>query len=548
MARLRDARCWIVLILFCLFSSSNAIQWITFAPIATPSRDFFGLSTNQLNHLSSVYMIVFACGVIFTCSTFERWGVRRGVLIGSGLNAFGSVLKFAPGLFYPSFTAMIVPQTINAVAQLFVLSTPPLIAAHYFPPRRRAFATAVASTSNSLGNAIALCVPPLVVKNADRNSFMILFGAEMIYCCLVFLAVCIFLKPPRQLSWRNGTNGHTTHVPGARTHPYVRNGPSSSSDQANQPTQPVHEESSSSGWLQNEHIHSIIHVLHVGYLLLKSWDFFFLSLSFSISMGSVWTFASVLTQILEPFGVSQELAGAMGAINIVAGTITAYLVGAWIGHSRNYKISLLLCFLLSFACCCGLILTMVLAPPNTSLINVLFAFLYITAGLGQNTAIPICFEFSMEITHPMPESVPGAILMAGANIVSLILLSFSSVLLVDGLATPQSAVNVMIMISAVSLIGGIFALAPVEKLRRHEAELEAWRIPSTCETGSAGGNCTEGDLTQGQSMRLVARESEPEANKSFGRESDPCISPRSKVGFAVKDIHHAATDERRTRS
>ncbi|RNC56775.1 putative MFS transporter [Trypanosoma cruzi] len=153
----------------------------------------------------------------------------------------------------------------------------------------------------------------------------------------------------------------------------------------------------------------------------------------------------------------------------------------------------------------------------------------------------------MEITHPMPESVPGAILMAGANIVSLILLSVSSVLLVDGLATPQSAVNVMIMISAVSLIGGIFALAPVEKLRRHEAELEARRIPSTCETGSAGGNCTEGDVMQGQSMRLVARESEPEANKSVGRESDPRISPRSKVGFAVKDIHHAATDERRTR-
>lgn len=59
---------------------------------------------------------------------------------------------------------MMCPQVLNALAQLFVLSTPPLIAAQYFEPHQRAFATAVASTSNNIGNAIALAIPPIIVR------------------------------------------------------------------------------------------------------------------------------------------------------------------------------------------------------------------------------------------------------------------------------------------------------------------------------------------------------------------------------------------------
>ncbi|RNE95937.1 putative MFS transporter [Trypanosoma rangeli] len=544
----RGAHCWVALALFCLFSSSNAIQWITFAPIATPTREFFHLSTEQLNYLSSVYMIVFAGGVILACSTFERWGVRRGLLIGSGLNALGSVLKFAPGLFCPSFTALIVPQTINAFAQLFVLSVPPLIAAHYFPPNRRAFATAVASTSNSLGNAVALMAPPLVVKSGSRRPFMVLFGAEMVCCCLVFLAVCFFLRSPRHPHRGDRSNGNAYRASSARNNaPHVCAAPAAPAEQANQPTRPANVGASRPGWVESEHIRGIIHVAHAWYLLLLSRDFLFLSFAFSVSMGSVWAFASVLTQLLEPFGVSQELAGAMGAINIVVGTVTAYAAGAWVGHSRSYKLLLLLCFLLSVVCCSGLILTMMWAPPNTPLINALFVFLYVAAGVGQNTAIPICFEFSMEIAHPMPDSVPGAILMAGANIVSLVLLSVASALLGDGLATPQGAVNVTAMINVVSVVGGIFALVPAEKLRRHEAELEAQRPTDACEAGCAAGNCAEGEAMRKLRMRGGSRDGSPMTHPAVGREAEPRVNPRQTMGGEVDGIFRSAGDERHTR-
>lgn len=197
LAETPDPNRWIVLVLFSVFSCSNAIQWVTFASVASSVKDFFKLTTYELNMLSMVYMIVFVVGAFFTCTTFERWGVRKGVLIGSGLNALGAVLKFAPGLQYPCYASMIVPQTLNSFAQLFVLSTPPLIAAQYFPANRRAFATAVAATANSLGNAIALLVPPLIVKDPDVKQFQVLFGAELGLCVGIFILVVAFLKPPQ---------------------------------------------------------------------------------------------------------------------------------------------------------------------------------------------------------------------------------------------------------------------------------------------------------------------------------------------------------------
>lgn len=90
-----------------------------------------------------IFMIVFIVDVLLTCTTFEKWGVRTGLLAGSALNALGSVLKVAPGLQFPCFAWMMVAQSINAVAQLFVLSTPPLLAAQYFIPDKRVFANAV---------------------------------------------------------------------------------------------------------------------------------------------------------------------------------------------------------------------------------------------------------------------------------------------------------------------------------------------------------------------------------------------------------------------
>ncbi|KAG5506404.1 hypothetical protein JKF63_05907 [Porcisia hertigi] len=583
-----DPRRWVVLTLFCLYSASNAIQWITYSSIATATRTFFHLTTNQLNMLSSVYMIVFVAGAYLTCTTFERCGVRLGVLVGCTLNALGSILKVTPGLQKPGYTTLIVSQTLNSIAQLFVLSTPPLIAAQYFAVSQRTFATAIASTANSLGNAIALLVPPQIVKSNEgtTNEFMLLFCLEMGFCVLVTVGVVFFLHPPsfkapsqhlleelvsaqgsmsgscagscrtQRVRQRRGereeeeeadddlvsefhSNGHAGSCSSDEDGPHehrisavrghsaanghrhaAKNGPNSSRTAArsdargndicatgsaagyvdfmstNKPGGDDHILSKNSleptaisspqlecgsmskqkkmtSWKRlrhNKHVITFFETGHTIHQLFRRRDFVFLLGAFSISMGSVWTYASVLAQILEPFGVENDLVGIIGALNIVVGTVAAYLVGLWVDRTRHYKYPLLACFIGSVLCCIGLIVVMAKVPSHTRMMNGLCSFIYVVAGIFQNTAIPICFEYAMEISYPLPESVPGTLLMAGANLCSLIMLSVASAMLGDGIASTSACLNVLILITSFCFLGVIFSVFPREKLYRRDAE------------------------------------------------------------------------------
>lgn len=488
-----DPNRWIVLILFSIYSFSNAIQWVTFASVASSVKEFFSLSTYELNMLSMIYMLIFVIGAFFTCTTFERWGVRKGVLIGAGLNALGSVLKFAPALQYPSYTTLIIPQTINSFAQLFVLSTPPLIAAQYFPPHRRAFATAVAATANSLGNAVALLVPPLIVNKPDLHQFQILFGMELALCVGIFLAVILFLKPPQFSAPSSALLGTTapgetdpfnenqkanTVVSGDVVESTVDGSPiNNGGKQLQAPTySSVEQVSAPTCWqrfMRDEQVIVFGEVFATIVALMKSRDFVCLLVAFSIGMGSIWTFASVLAQISAPFGVSEVLAGISGAGNIVAGTAMAYVVGMWVDRHRRYKMPVIVCFAGSVVVCVAYILVMYKGPAFTATMNGLCLFIYIFAGLFQNTAVPICFEFAMEISYPHQESVPGALLMAGANLISLIMVLIASAMLGEDEVSENAAIYVVVMIVAFCVVGFVFSFLPRERLNRREAECQA---------------------------------------------------------------------------
>ncbi|KAH9601167.1 hypothetical protein LSM04_005275 [Trypanosoma melophagium] len=72
----------------------------------------------------------------------------------------------------------------------------------------------------------------------------------------------------------------------------------------------------------------------------------------------------------------------------------------------------------------------------------------------------------------------------------------------------------MIVVSVVSMVGGVFALVPAEELRRYEAELNEQQQELQSREGSCGsvvaaGNCADGvapslrceDHTRGHSLR-----------------------------------------------
>jgi hypothetical protein len=50
---------WLMLLLFSMLSLTNAVQWITFAPISALVIDYYGISSFSVNMMSLVYMIVY---------------------------------------------------------------------------------------------------------------------------------------------------------------------------------------------------------------------------------------------------------------------------------------------------------------------------------------------------------------------------------------------------------------------------------------------------------------------------------------------------------
>ena len=75
--------------MFSLLSFSNAMIWISLAPVATLVQKFYGTSTYLVNLLSTIYMIVFIPGNPICSVILEKYGLRVTLLCGAILNMAG---------------------------------------------------------------------------------------------------------------------------------------------------------------------------------------------------------------------------------------------------------------------------------------------------------------------------------------------------------------------------------------------------------------------------------------------------------------------------
>ena len=166
----KDRRRWAILVLFSLFSFSNAIQWINYSTVVDETKQYFGVSSFQVNMLSMIYTIVYPIGSPLTINVFERMGLKLNLIVGASLNLAGCMLKLLAAITEAGYGLLFVSQTINAAAQLFILSIPPLMSTVWFTADERTLATSIAANANNIGVATGLLLPPLVVGSGGSES------------------------------------------------------------------------------------------------------------------------------------------------------------------------------------------------------------------------------------------------------------------------------------------------------------------------------------------------------------------------------------------
>nr|XP_039324353.1 solute carrier family 49 member A3 isoform X6 [Saimiri boliviensis boliviensis] len=144
------ARRWVFLAAVGLLSCSNATLWLSFAPVADVVAEHFGLSTEQINWLSLVYLVVSIPFGVAAIWVLDSVGLRGATILGAWLNFAGSVLRIVPcvaaGTRNP-FAFLMGGQSLCALAQTLVIFSPAKLAALWFPEHQRATANMLATMS-----------------------------------------------------------------------------------------------------------------------------------------------------------------------------------------------------------------------------------------------------------------------------------------------------------------------------------------------------------------------------------------------------------------
>ncbi|KAG2234111.1 major facilitator superfamily domain-containing protein [Thamnidium elegans] len=372
---------WLVLFAFSVFSFSNSLMWITFAPcLYIFAQYYFGTSdtttTNAINSLSSIYMIVYPFAIQFTFKYFEDIssagcrlyppgnGLRRGIMIGAVLNAIsGGIRWFGATPSLNGFIILFLGQTIAAVAQVFMLSIPPRLAVAWFPETEINLATSVAVSANTLGVAAGCALTPLMIKHSTRETDIPELLFMQFIMCLIVLALIwfAFQKPPPY--WRNMINEFN------------------SADQSSQ--------------------------------LWKQKRFLCMLGSYTIIMGAQCAIITLLAQILiPPFNqlIGEKHIGLLGAGMLFVGFPASISVGFYLDKTLNYR---KVCTVLSIFTALS-VLGMYISTEIRFLHGVIISC--VCFGISSCAIAPVFFQFASELFYPVSEIIPTGYLFTFGNI------------------------------------------------------------------------------------------------------------------------------------
>lgn len=162
---------YLILLLFCLHSMINALQWIYLCSITNIVAKYYQVDNLSINLTSMIYMIVYIPLIVPASYLFELIGMRNSILIGSLGTTIGSIIKCFC-CHQSAFYLLLSGQTLVAISQLFVLSVPPRLASVWFPDNQVSLATACGVFGNQLGIALGFVVPQLIVIDSESVNSM----------------------------------------------------------------------------------------------------------------------------------------------------------------------------------------------------------------------------------------------------------------------------------------------------------------------------------------------------------------------------------------
>ena len=143
--------------------------------------------------------------------------------------------------------------------------------------------------------------------------------------------------------------------------------------------------------------------------MLKNSDFMLLLISFSLQVGLSWAVASVIGQILQPCGYSDNLVGRALFLSTVSGAVGSYLL-ALVLRTNHHKYFLIYKVLM-IVTAVGVLLCFGFNRPNEDALLILCWMFY---GFNTGPLTSTSLELAAEMTYPIPADNSATLLFTVA--------------------------------------------------------------------------------------------------------------------------------------
>ena len=399
-------------------------DWIAFAPVSSTAAQYFETTESVINWVSTAFLFAFVAATPFTFWALNKHGPKLSIIIAACLLLVGSWIKYG-GTKSNNFPVVMFGQLLIGFAQPFVLSAPTSYSNLWFSASGRTTATALASLANPFGAALGQLISPFWADTPSEIPNMILY-VSIISSVACIPAFFIPHHPPTPPS-AGATATHLTHV---RT-------------------------------LAGEAVE-----------LLYSPEFYLIFLPFAVYVGFFNAFSSLLNQILEPYGFSEDNAGIAGAVLIVVGLVSAAISSPLIDKYKPY----LWYIRVSVPIIAVSYLIFIFAPATNSL-----AYVFVVCallGAASFGLVPVALEFLVEMHYPLGPELGSSLCWCGGQLLGGIFIVIMDALKAGDNADPpnnmrkalwfQAIIGMLVM--PVPLCLGMFGRKAYVRSKRWEAD------------------------------------------------------------------------------
>ncbi|KAJ9601191.1 hypothetical protein L9F63_000659 [Diploptera punctata] len=364
-------RRWLMLLIFVLCSTTNAMHWLQYSIIANIMMRYYNVSSLAINWTSMIYMACYIPFVFPASWILERKGLRVALLCGASMMTLGSwikVLSASPDRFYLAF----IGQILVGTAQIFILGVPARLAAVWFPARQVSTACSLGVfAANEVGVALGFLIPPIAVGNHEHLAdishdllklyYGMAIGPSVVLCLVIFF----FQKqPPLPPTVRRFEKGEVTLTYGQSLK-----------------------------------------------ALMTNRNFLLLLVSYGINIGVFYVVSTLLNQIvLKARPDAEEDAGRIGLTSVFAGIVGSVTAGIVLDKTHKFKECTLVVYFMGLAGMIAFTFTLTLGH-----IWILY-FAGALLGFFMTGYLGVGYEFAAELTFPIPEGTSSGLLNASSEV------------------------------------------------------------------------------------------------------------------------------------